>query len=359
MNSKQQQVKQKFVQSGHFAAIPLKVPGETLPINEDESYISTIIENPAGTLFFGATAGTACHIFTGAAKGSCFGIIDLGIIKEAKNIPVMIYEKHHNEHKKMPINTIIVAANSTDSILFYRYHTTFPLDTFQEPSFFLPQIDKIGELPDHQIYDAVLCPDGKNIFCLTDGGIFNIDLQSNDITSIFSSDLTSIQVRNFAITNNDTAFFASKEGTLICLNLIDRSCNETIMTIPFSGTGCNFCVTGNRIITASPAGEIFSFDTEQSKITLIGKTIFPDVQCMSALPTGTVYGICGKQIGYFFKFNPATGNTENMGAIASTLETRRYGFEFSKMLTGKDGEIYMCENDRGGHLWIYFPPTTS
>ena len=83
--------------------------------------------------------------------------------------------------------------------------------------------------------------------------------------------------------------------------------------------------------------------------------MLPDVQCMCILPDGRLFGVCGQEIGYFFKFDLTSCEVEDLGAIASSLESRRYGFEFSTMFTGQNGEIYMGEVDRGGHLWLYFP----
>jgi hypothetical protein len=30
--------------------------------------------------------------------------------------------------------------------------------------------------------------------------------------------------------------------------------------------------------------------------------------------------------------------------------------QFADLLVGSDGEIFAAEDDRNGHLWIYFPP---
>jgi hypothetical protein len=45
----------------------------------------------------------------------------------------------------------------------------------------------------------------------------------------------------------------------------------------------------------------------------------------------------------------------NLGVAASVIERRRYGYEFSAAVVGRDGEIVFGEDDFGGHVWLYFP----
>jgi len=45
----------------------------------------------------------------------------------------------------------------------------------------------------------------------------------------------------------------------------------------------------------------------------------------------------------------------DLGAASATLPAKRYGMAFSCAVVGKGGEIYFGEDDRGGHLWTYFP----
>jgi hypothetical protein len=358
MNVKKLKLRQKFVQEGRFAAIPLKMPGETFAIPDDESSISAIIESPDGRVFYGATSGAECHIFAGSAKGSSRGIIDLGVVEGAKLIPVMTYAGNSCSNPRLPCDIIIFAANFVDGAHFYRVGISFPKDTFQEPSFMVPQIEQICFLPGYQVCDAVLTPDGHNLLCLTTAGIWSLCLASNHILAVAELDLSSAPICKFAVVG-DAAFFVGESGRIMRLDMSDIVCSDTAMAVPFTDPGCGFCVVDNKIIAANSTGKLFAFEPERSEVVIIGQVMLPDVQCMSSLPDGRIYGVCGRGIGYFFKFDTTTGETEDMGAIASALEDSRYGFEFSTMLTGRDGEIYMGENDRGGHLWIYFPSVNS
>jgi len=56
-----------------------------------------------------------------------------------------------------------------------------------------------------------------------------------------------------------------------------------------------------------------------------------------------------------FVYDPRRESVRNLGVAISVLNRRRYGYEFSCAVTNRDGEIYFGENDRGGHLWVYFP----
>jgi len=86
-NKKKSAVDQRFVTEGRFYAMPLVIDGESYPIPRDESYLNAFTETTSGDKFFGTTGGSKCHVFAGAAKGSCAGIFDMGVVEDAIDIP--------------------------------------------------------------------------------------------------------------------------------------------------------------------------------------------------------------------------------------------------------------------------------
>ncbi len=356
-NTTELKLRQKFVEEGRFAALPLSIPGETLPIPEDESAITTVAENLDGSLVYGATSGEKCHIFISASKGTKNGILDLGIIENAIDIPTILCHDR-NTHEAYPhyvYDKVVFAANFDHGTALYNFKSTFPGDTFQEPSFALPEFSQAVFLKNVRMFDLIKTPSFDVIFCLTDKGVFKFDSSANKISTIFEADLSSIPIKTFATVSNETAYFTGNKHKMIKINLLNGTCEETAIPTSMREPGCGYCVIAGKIIYARQSGELVQVDTVHETTEIIGRTMLPDVQCMSALPDGRIYGVCGREIGYFFKFNLQSRTVDDMGAIAAAFGAKRYGFEFSRMLTGRDGEIYLGEKDRGGHFWIYFP----
>jgi hypothetical protein len=80
------------------------------------------------------------------------------------------------------------------------------------------------------------------------------------------------------------------------------------------------------------------------------------VHSLCRLPDGRIYASAGPEIAHWYVLEEGCQWARDLGVPVSTLTTRRYGLQFSHMLAGRDGEIFIAEDDRGGHLWIYFPP---
>jgi hypothetical protein len=356
-NTTELKLRQKFVEEGRFAALPLAIPGETLPIPEDESAITAMAENLDGSLLYGATSGEKCHIFISASKGTKNGILDLGVVENALDIPAIVC-LDRNKKEAYPhyiYDQVVFAANFGLGAALYNFKSTFPGDTFQEPSFILPEFSQAVFLENVRIFDVVKTTFFNVIFCLTDKGVLKFDCATNTISTVFEADLTNIPIKAFAVISNETAYFTGNKHKMIKINLTNGTCKETAISTSMQEPGCGYCVIAGKIIYARQSGELVQLDTERETTEIIGSTMLPDVQCMSALPDGRIYGICGQGIGYFFKFDLHSRTVNDMGAIAAALGTKRYGFEFSRMLTGRNGEVYLGEKDRGGHLWIYFP----
>ena len=296
-------------------------------------------------------------IFISASKGTKNGILDLGVVDDAIDIPTIIC-LDRNKQEAYPhhiYDKVVFAANFEHGTALCNFKSTFPGDTFQEPSFALPEFSQAAFLKNVRIFDLIKTPSFNIIFCLTDKGVFKFDSTANTISTVFQADLSSIPIKAFAVVSNETAYFINNKHKMIKIKLSDGTCDETAISTSMHEPGCGYCIIAGKIIYARQSGELVQVDTEHETTEIIGKTMLSDVQCMSALPDGRIYGICGRGIGYFFKFDLQSGTVDDMGAIAASFGSKRYGFEFSRMLTGRDGEIYLGERDRGGHFWIYFP----
>jgi len=345
---------QNFVTEGRFYAMPLVIEGESYPIPRDESYLNAFTEAPSGKKFFGTTGGSKCHVFAGAAKGNYAGIFDMGVVEDAIDVPVLLhYDTAVKEAYLM--EEIIFVANTKAGASIYLHQIFLTADIIQEPSFFSSLFPEIATLEKVRVEDALLSTDKKHLICLSDKGILDVTIKSGKNRYLQKRNLGKAAIRKFAKVNDSFAYFIDDKGIFFELDLKNRSIRKTGITGDVDDNSWGFCIVDKRILFANSSGELFTFNPTRNSLRKIGEAILPNIQCMTVLPDKRVYGVSGSEIGFFFRLDIKSGKSEALGAIATAMGAKRYGFEFSKMVTGKDGEIYLCENDSGGHLWIYSP----
>jgi len=110
-----------------------------------------------------------------------------------------------------------------------------------------------------------------------------------------------------------------------------------------------------KLYTADGEGRLFSFTEEEGFSPCLGQTPLAPVGPMAVTFDGRVFGVCGEVISNLFCYNPSTRDLSGIGAAASVIERRRYGYTFGDAVTGRDGQIIFGEDDDLGHLWLYFP----
>ena len=112
--------------------------------------------------------------------------------------------------------------------------------------------------------------------------------------------------------------------------------------------------SGRNICFSDGDGNLFELGRAGTARKL-GRVDLQPVTCLSATHDGRIIGFCGHGIANLFMCDPGKKTIRNLGVALSVINRRRYGYEFSSAVAGKDGEIYFGENDRGGHLWVYYP----
>ncbi len=354
-NKKKYPVDQRFVTEGRFYAMPLVIDGESFPISRDESYLNAFTEAPSGNKFFGTTGGSKCHVFGGSIKGSCAGIFDFGVIEDAIDIPVIIYYDKVFARSKYFVDQIIFVANNKDGASIYIHQVYLTTDIIQEPSYVRFLFSETAKLEKVRVEDALISKDKEHLICLSDKGIIDVTIKSGENRYLQKIELGKAAIKKFAKINDSVAYFIDEKGMFFKLDLKNMSVYKTDVTVDVDDNSWGFCIVNKRILFANSSGDFFTLNPAKNFLKKIGKAILPKIQCMAVLPDQRVYGVCGSEIGVFFRLDIKSGKSESLGAIATAMGSKRYGFEFSKMTTGKDGEIYLCENDRGGHLWIYSP----
>jgi hypothetical protein len=105
-------------------------------------------------------------------------------------------------------------------------------------------------------------------------------------------------------------------------------------------------------------GLIFSFEPQTLRFRSLGKASpEPRVRAMAAGLDGRIFGIAGDAdgMGRLFCYDPTRHELAELGIMLAASEVWRRGFEFDAACTGKNGEIYFGENERDGHIFMYFP----
>jgi len=105
-------------------------------------------------------------------------------------------------------------------------------------------------------------------------------------------------------------------------------------------------------------GVLFRFDPSTFEFRALGKaTAEARVRAITCAPDGRVFGISGEVggMGHLFCYDPHKHELRDLGLMIAASEIWRRGFEFDAACTGQNGELYFGENEREGHLFLYFP----
>ena len=97
---------------------------------------------------------------------------------------------------------------------------------------------------------------------------------------------------------------------------------------------------------------------EAGKIRSLGKpTCYRGTRALAVTADGRLFGTSGREgdIAHLFCFDPDERELRDLGVPVAVLGTRVYGYEFSASAVGADGQIFLGQHERGGHLWIYWP----
>jgi len=337
-----------FVTEGRLVAVPLALPDETFAIPPDESHVTCLVESPDAMRVYGTTAGAACHVFVASHRGAAGGVLDLGVVPRARTVPCLVVETPRTYG-----DTLLAGTNTDEGIAILRFHALFPRDTIQEPSYSVATFESVLTVPETVLHDAMRTDDGS-LYCLTSQGVLLADVAQGRHRWLRQCDET-VPGQKLVCVVAGTAHWFDAQGACWALDLDSGECTDTGLRIS-PDERVVVCGFRNTLVHADAEGVIRQLDPESCQVRQVAGLFLPHVQCMAALPDGRLYGVCGDGIGHFFRCGLRTGDTVDLGAIVSVISARRYGFEFTCAITGRDGEIYLGETDRGGHLWLYFPP---
>jgi hypothetical protein len=335
---------QAFVREGTFVAFPLCFPRASDAIVHDESRITALDRTDDGVVY-GATGGHAVHLFVGLFRGVTGAVVDLGVIEGAAScVAVTCGPSQVLAFVNGPEGGAIVAATLEPT----------PYDLIQEWGFERRPLIQVHAAPDRFAH-AVALAGRRQAVASTAGGLLLVDLKTG--ATELGPDVRA--VGRMVPAADGSVYGVEAGGTLWryspSADAIERRSGE----LP-PGTW-----QGAHRWAADPVnGTLYLFDDEGglhaiaadgAVRTHIAQAMATPVMAAAVTFDGRLFGVCGRPLSRYFTYEPGRDEIRDLGVMASTIERRRYGWEMSSAIVGREGEIVFGEEDDGGHLWLYFP----
>lgn len=351
-----------FVSRGFMLCKELGFHGVRRPIPADESRI-TALAVVSRDRVFGTTSGEHPHVFvycSGALEGI---VLDLGVVENATYLGRTIVGWD---------NATVFLGTSPAPGRIVKCRASAGGNCVQEwghrPGLFE---DVAVPLPDEGIACLAGDPEFGRLYGLSDqtGTFFHFDVESGEVTLYKTVDELRHFSRTLLVTRTGDVFGAGAHGRLFSYSPHHTAGPEQIDAALPSVPGRSMYArvdswaehpaTGIIYGGTEADGILFAFDPTTHEMRSLGKpTSASRIPAITVGKDGIVYGFSGEDgsIGQMFAYDPEGGTLENLGIPVATAELRRYGYEFAAAAAGHDGEIYLGENDRGGCLFVYFPP---
>jgi len=332
-----------FVNEGTFIALPPCFPGVSLPPPADETRVHRLFHSASGRDFFAVTRGPVPHLLQFRPKGTYGYALDLGTPGGATEITALL------AHASPAAPLLHVACTSGSGAAIYRSYSACLGHGIQEWHASLRPFQKVLELPVASINGMVEY--GTQIFLWGEEAGFFLNRNCTQLALEKTVPLGSMH----AVLKIDGAdHILNSEGEVLPI-LWDRM--ETgpaqRLSIPASTP---------LVLRAFPGGFVFAdgegriFEWRDGVFSERGRIPLAPVHALCRLRDGRIFASAGHEIAHWYVIDREGGWARDLGVPVSTLTTRRYGLQFSDLLVGSDGEILAAEDDRNGHLWIYFPP---
>lgn len=331
-----------FINEGTFLALPPCFPGVSLPPPADETRAHRLFHSASGRDIFVATRGPVPRLLQFRPKGTYGYAVDLGTPPGATEITALL------SHAMPDGEMLHVACTGAEGAAIYRSRTACLGHGIQEWHVELRPFRQVLALPVASIDGMV--ESGTRIFAWGGGTGFFISRNGGELALEKTVPIGEVH----AVLKIDGAdHLLSREWELMPI-MWDRM--ETgpaqRLSIP---------ALTPQVLRAFPGGFVFAdgegrfFEWSDGVFNERGRIPLTPVHALCRLRDGRIFASAGPEIAHWYVIGREGGWARDLGVPVSTLTTRRYGLQFSDLLVGADGEILAAEDDRNGHLWIYFP----
>lgn len=335
-----------FITEGSMVAFPLCFPGVTVPIPADESRITALAITKDG-IVYGGTSGRKTHFFAGMFHGPTGCVFDLGVVEGANHCAAFC----------CGMERWIACVNGPDGGRIIRGQYQSFGDLLQEWVFTRHPLENLGEaFGGEAVIHAVTEPSGEQVIVATENHLVSIPVEKGKTEVIGEIE----GAGRLALSFEGFVYGLDEKSTLWRYDPGKNVLERGIISLPegaWSGAGLLWArdPVYERLYLVDANGRLFSFSEKAGFSEPLAQIPLKPVMTMAVTLDGRLFGTCGEGISRHFCYHPGTGELKDIGTAVSVFERRRYGYQFGDAVTGRDGQIYLGENDDLGHLWIYFP----
>jgi len=348
-----QRLSGRFVSEGQFLALPLVVPDECEPIPDDAAYIERIAASPCGRWVHGVTAGPDRRLFTALFKAAARGIVNLGPL-DAGAEPASI---HHWPLPDKGRPAMLIGVNRPAGFQLLRQRAPIVDDAIQEPGYSTSGLRTIAHGPDRRLLDALPLAETTTIACLCASGLMIVDAQTGQVqcradeVKTERADARFARIADRLAWLKDSAHLASFDPATGQSRVMPLS-----TTLPDEPVAAWTAIDDGRLLAVMRGGGVWRIALDSGDAAERARAPIAPVQCAAVLPDQRIYAMCGEDVAQCSRIHAGTGEDEPLGAVASALIGKRYGFNFADAAVTREGVAFFAEHDRGGHLWAYYPP---
>ncbi len=334
-----------FVREGRFLALPLAVPGECALIVSDASRLTAMALSGDRRTVFATTCGSACHVVQAAVHGPVGLVQDLGSIPDAHVLPCLATMVDDEGG-----DLLVVGARHAGGSRLWLGRCRHPYDMVQEPTLLYPDFSVAAEMPGCALLDCMSGSD-DTLILLCDRGLA-CWAEGRGLAWLLDQPerFAGVVPRLLPLAGGAIAWVTG-DGVVESWNGHASTVLGRLPRPP--GTAATACTTGDHIVVFGGDGEVWSVGRDGVKA--LGRTVLAPVTAAATLADGRIFACCGEGIAHWDCFEPSSGRWRDLGAIVTTLPQPRYGLQFSALLPGTQGEMWLAEHDRGGCLWMYNP----
>ena len=335
-----------FKTEGQMVAFPLCFPSVSVPIPADESSITALDVTEDGVVY-GGTGGYASHLFVAMFHGVTGMVFDMGVAENWVQTTAICCGKEK----------FFAAGNGADGghiILRELQETPFSLIqewTIQRTPYTYIDCPVKGE----RILHAVSSHNRLYVIGKTESTVFRYDFRSDSIDVIAKVDGSG----RLAALPDGTIVGRGNQDSLWCCDPVKGTVTTDDVHLPKGNWDCDIIWASDlatRLLYAADAeAQLFSFSPNHGWAGPLTQIPYAPVTSMAVTFDGRVFGSAGTDMQRLFCYDPDSGSITDIGVGASTLQQRRYCYEYGDAVTGRDGEIVFGEKDDLGHLWLYFP----
>ncbi len=364
-----------FLKKGQMAAMPLGFPGMALPIPADEAYVTALAVDEREVVY-GGTGGRRAHLFAGFTRGVTGAVIDMGVLQdEARTTAVMTASdgRVFATTAPGPSGPVHTEPVEGEGAVYVHEGERIPHDLIHEWDFIRVPAEKVAvPLEGEGIAAAVMATSalGTDLICgigERSGTLFTYDVKRNETSVVGPVDPFRMFSRALVVAADGSVYGTRTQGELWRYNPQTADIQQVGLAIPAvagrdvrNQAECFALDSATGLIYGGGTedGVLFEFDPAAGKIRSLGKpTCYRGIRALAVTADGRLFGTSGREgdIAHLFCFDPDERELRDLGVPVAVLGARVYGYEFSASAVGADGQIFLGQRERGGHLWIYWP----